>query len=130
MNEELMNKISKAVAKEKLKIKWYEKGEDLIAHYQGFNKKYAEKIDFKLVVGPKGYSIEVVPLISFDYLEHFPTFEEYQVEKIEGKCARFSVKGDSINPDEIIEKIEFIFSVDVLMIYKIMLTQEYQFHFT
>ena len=123
---ETREEMGKAAAKERLKIEWYEHDSGLIAHFRGYNKKYEEEIDFKLTIGSQGYSIEVVPFICFDYLEHFPKFKEYKIDRIEKKYARFSVKGRTMNVDEIIEKLHFLFSVDVLLTYQIMVTQDLQ----
>ena len=127
MFEGIMKLVNKTVGKEKLKIEWFTKGEeDLIAYYKGYNKKFAEIIEFKLTINSKGYLIEVSPLLEFDYLEHFKDYHDFYIKKSKEKRVSFCVKREGLDAKELVDNIRFMFSVDVITTYKILLIQEYQ----
>lgn len=128
MKANIIKSIDKISRKRKIKYK-YISSENIIGSYFGFNEIFSEFLDITIYLQQDNILIEVIPNITFEYINNFKTIDKINIIKTDGHKIKISTSVE-FNIDEtkikLQELYDRVFSKKVIDYYFNLLIENYQ----
>ena len=107
MNSKIIDIINKVSRKRKIKYQ-YVYNDMIVGTYYGFNDNFSEFLDITFIIQEEKMIINIVPDITFEYLNNFNSLDDINITKLKDNKIKITYS-TTFKMNEIKEKMEKVY---------------------